>query len=307
MGYRYLSILQYLNEKDFWKIEDIQTIYATSIGAFIAICIVLKYDWKTLETYMIERPWNDVFKITGKQIFDIYNNKGIFNITVAEMSLKPLLLGKNLTLNITLKELYEYSNIEMHFMTVNLNKFESIDLSHKTHPDLPLVKAMYMSCAVPGIFSPICEEINGESFCFVDGGVLDNYPTNKCILNSNTNSVNPDEILGIKLMTNSDSMRNKIVTDETSILDFFLAFFKNSVYYIRDKIENIPIKNEVICKITGDEFSLDNIQYVVSNKDARRQLFNQGIDEAIEFIKSKYTSDTTVSSTVNTTVSTITK
>jgi predicted acylesterase/phospholipase RssA len=280
MGYRYLSILQYLNEQQVWQIENIQTIYATSIGTFIGVCVALKYDWQTLETYMIDRPWNDVFQITGKQIFETYTNKGIYTMKISEMALKPLLLAKSLDLHITLKDFYEYTQIEMHFMTLNLNKFETIDISYKTHPNLTLIQTIYMSCAVPGIFSPICEEINGETCCYVDGGVLDNYPTNKCI----KNNANPDEILGIKLVNKSSSIRNIVVSRETNILDFFLAFFTNSVYYIRDKIELIPIKNEVCCYIKGDEFSIDYIKNVVNDKETRRQLFNQGIEDAIEFL-----------------------
>ena len=49
--------------------------------------------------------------------------------------LKPLLTAKDLTEEITLKEYYEYNQIDLHFFTVEMNSFQKIDVSHKTHPN----------------------------------------------------------------------------------------------------------------------------------------------------------------------------
>jgi predicted acylesterase/phospholipase RssA len=108
LGFRYLGALQKLEIDGFWRFDDIETIYGTSIGAIIGTFICLKYDWETLNKYIIERPWHDAFKVNPKQIFDSYYNKGLFDKKLAEIIFKPLLEAKDLTLNITLKEFYEY-------------------------------------------------------------------------------------------------------------------------------------------------------------------------------------------------------
>ena len=69
IGLQFLGALEHLNESGFWKIEDIETIYATSIGTMAGTFIALKYDWETLNKYIIERPWHDAFKLNGKQMF----------------------------------------------------------------------------------------------------------------------------------------------------------------------------------------------------------------------------------------------
>ena len=41
IGFQFLGALEHLNEKGFWKLEDIESIYATSIGTFLAVFICL--------------------------------------------------------------------------------------------------------------------------------------------------------------------------------------------------------------------------------------------------------------------------
>jgi predicted acylesterase/phospholipase RssA len=156
IGLQFLGALEYLNEQGFWNFEEIESIYATSIGTFLGAIICLKYDWSTLNKYIIERPWHDAFKLNGKQILDAFYNKGLYDKKVIEIVFKPLLEAKDLSLNITLKEFYEYSKIEFYFYTFELNKFETTEISYKTHPDLLLMQAIHMSSALPGIFTPTC-------------------------------------------------------------------------------------------------------------------------------------------------------
>ena len=64
-------------------------------------------------------------------------------------------------------------------------------LHHTTHPDLTLVKALSMSCAIPLLFKPI----SYENKYYIDGGTVNNYPLNVMIENHN---IDLDTILGIR-------------------------------------------------------------------------------------------------------------
>ena len=101
LGLRYLGALEKLESEGFWKFDNIESIYGTSIGAIIGTFICLKYDWETLNKYIIERPWQDAFKLNPKQIFDSYYNKGLFDKKLVEIIFKPLLQAKNIELNVT--------------------------------------------------------------------------------------------------------------------------------------------------------------------------------------------------------------
>jgi predicted acylesterase/phospholipase RssA len=278
LGLRYLGALEKLEQTGFWSADNIESIYSTSIGSIIGAFICLKYDWDTLNKYIIERPWQDAFKVNAKQIFDSYYNKGLFDKKIAEIIFKPLLDAKDLSLTITLKEFYEYSKIDLHIFTFELNKFETVELSHSSHPDLSLLQALTMSSALPGIFIPIII----DNCCYIDGGVMCNYPLNQCL----RDHTNKDEILGVKnsYSKDSDKFSNVDVTVDSSLLEYVICLTINSMNYIRDsvKLENIP--NTVRCYVKDNPLTLDAIQESVKNQELRRQWLKMGEDDASKFL-----------------------
>ena len=281
LGLRYLGALEKLEKEGFWKLDDIESIYGTSIGSIIGAFICLKYDWETLNKYIIERPWNDAFKVNAKQIFDSYYKKGLFDRKLAEIIFKPLLQAKDLELNITLKEFYEYSKIDLHIFVFELNKFETVEFSHITHPDFSLLQALTMSSSLPGIFMPTII----DNCCYVDGGVMCNYPLNQCL----RDHTNKDEILGIKSSFDKkiDSFfRNVSVTSESSLLEYVICLTINSMNFIRDtvKISNIP--NTVRCYVSDNPLSLESIQASINNQELRRDWLKSGEEDAAQFLES---------------------
>ena len=281
LGLRYLGALEKLEHDGFWKFDEIKSIYGTSIGSIIGTIICLNYDWETLNKYIIERPWHDVFKVNAKQIFDSYYNKGLFDKKLAEIIFKPLLKAKDLQLNITLKEFYEFSKIDLHIFTFELNNFETIELSHTSHPELSLLQALTMSSALPGLFMPIII----DNKCYVDGGVMCNYPLNECL----RDHINKDEILGFKLSydKNTDSSKNVEVTQEMSLLEYVICLTNNAMNFIRDTVKIENIENTVKCHISKNPLTLDFIQDTISNQELRREWLQMGEEDAILFITEK--------------------
>ena len=275
LGLRYLGALEKLEKENFWKVDNIETIYGTSVGSMIGAFICLKYDWETLNKYIIERPWSEAFKVNAKQIFDSYYNKGLFDIKLVEIIFKPLLQAKNIELNITLKEFYEFSKIDFHIFTFELNNFETVELSHVTHPNLGLLQALTMSSALPGIFMPTII----DKKCYIDGGVMCNYPINQC-LRDNTNK---DEILGIKNVYNMS--KNIEVTEELSLLEYVMCLTNNTMNFIRDTIKLENIDNTIECIVLENSLNLlDSIQQTITNSELRRQYIQMGEEDATKFL-----------------------
>jgi predicted acylesterase/phospholipase RssA len=279
LGLRYLGALEKLEQENFWKLENIESIYGTSIGSIIGAFICLKYDWETLNKYIIERPWHDAFKVNPKQIFDSYYNKGLFDRKLAEIIFKPLLQAKDLNLNITLQEFYEYSKIDLHIFTFELNKFETVELCHSTHPELSLLQALTMSSSLPGIFMPTII----DNCCYVDGGLMCNYPLNQCL----RDHTNKDEILGIKSSYDkeTDSFKNVDVTQDTSLLEYVICLTVNSMNFIRDTVKIENIENTVRCYVKDNPLTLDFIQESISNQELRREWMKQGEEDARIFLE----------------------
>ena len=133
------GVYKELEKKGFWNIKNIKTVYGTSMGAVLSVMLVLNYKWEWLDDYLMKRPWNKIVDFEAKTIFNIQNEWGVFDDTGVYKLLLPLVKGKNLSENLTMLELYEYSNIELHIFATEVMKFESIDINHNTYPDWKLI------------------------------------------------------------------------------------------------------------------------------------------------------------------------
>jgi predicted acylesterase/phospholipase RssA len=223
---------------------------------------------------MIKRPWQDVFPIKVQGIFDAYTNKGIFTQTVFEKFIKPLLDAKDLSLDITLKEFYEYSNIEIHFFTFEINEFQLEDISYLSHPELTLVKALQMTCAIPVLVTPVCI----ENKCYIDGGMVCNYPVSHCI----DKNKNMDEILGIKNKYDDNLINNHIHSD-SNLLDFIMSFFFKLIYSFSTTNKQQKLTHEILCN--ASIMSIHTLKSAIYSIEVRKELLESGIETTREYMK----------------------
>jgi predicted acylesterase/phospholipase RssA len=268
-----LGSIQHLEENKFIDINIIESIYGTSAGAIIGVLICLKYDWQTLYDYIIKRPWQDVFNVNIQNIFDAYTKKGIFDEKVIVKCFKPLFEAKNISMNITLKEFFEYSKIELHMFSFEVNNFEIENISYLTHPDLTLIKAIQMTCALPVLMTPMII----ENKCYIDGGITSNYPLKYCI----EEKKNIEEILGFKNQY-TDYSKNQIDSNST-LLDFIMSFLFKLIHSIgTSNTIQTTINYEVICNT--NLLSINSLKSALSSIDVRKELYSSGIEFAKEFL-----------------------
>ena len=228
-----LGAIQHLETNKFLDLNNIETIYGTSAGAIIGILICLKYDWETINDYIIKRPWHDVFKIKVEKIFEAYKKKGLFDIQIIEKCFKPLFDAKDIPIDINLEDFYKLTNIELHMFSFEVNEYIVKDISYLTYPNLSLVTAIQMTCAIPILISPVCI----EDKCYIDGGLSCNYPLSYCI----SSGKNADEILGFKNKYGKED--NNCINKESNILDILIGFlFKTIFSFSTDKLQP-SIKN----------------------------------------------------------------
>ncbi len=317
--FRTVGALYHLEDHHFWDIANIQTIYGSSAGALFGAMLCLKFDHDTITSYLINRPWHEAYPIKISQIMEIYTKKGLYDHKFAEIIFKPLLRAKNLPLTITLKELFEYSNIELHIFSLELNQFKTVDLSYKTHPDLPLLDSLAMSCAIPMLFAPVCK--NNE--CYVDGGIIMNYPVNNCINNGNA----LDEILGarfnlvpvdpcIKSAPNNGAIINEpehkdtkglmsekkeenthfleenevvppinksIITHNSTILDFLMSVFGKLIRQAGTELTQQKLPYELACDTVFPDFN--TFKQSVYSQTYRKDMVDCGIENAKQFLE----------------------
>jgi len=266
-----LSTIQELERKEYLNMKNIESIYGTSAGAIVGIMISLKFDWETLNDYIIKRPWQDVFPIKVQNILDAYSKKGIFDIKTVEKCFKPLFDAKDISLDINMKDFYELTKIDLHIFSFEVNEYKIVEISYKTHPDLKVLQAIQMTCALPVLISPVCL----DDKCYMDGGVGCNYPLSFCI----DSGKEPNEILGFK---NKYSDEKIYINNESTLLDYILRFLFKAIFNITNNYIQPVIQNEVICDTTYLTFEI--FKSALTNIDVRRELFEKGKQTAHSFL-----------------------
>jgi NTE family protein len=270
-----LSAIQELERKEYFNRKNIESIYGTSAGAIVAVLISLGFDWQTINDYIIKRPWHDVFPIKVQNIFDSYSKKGIFDNKTIEKCFKPLFDAKDISLNITMKEFFELTNIDIHMCTFEVNEYKAKDVSHETFPNLPLLTAIQMTCALPVLITPVFM----DNKCFIDGGVSCNYPLCFCIDSGKIS----DEILGFKNSYENENESN--IGEKSTLLDYLLNFLFKSLNYIHNNNVQPTINNEIV--FDSSHLSFDILKNALSKMEVRRELFEKGKKTANTFLENR--------------------
>jgi predicted acylesterase/phospholipase RssA len=280
-----LGALQHLEKQQFWNIENIESMYCTSAGSLLGVLVALKFDWNTINDYIIKRPWHEAFQIGISQIFEAYNKKGLFDEKLLDIFFKPFFNSRDISMKMTLREFYEYTKIDFHVFSLEINRFQVVDISHKTHPDLELLKAVHMTSAIPMVVSPFCVDDD----CFIDGGIISNYPLDYCIKNNCITDTNGyEEILGLRNNYIKDSetdFGNNIVNKESTILDYMMTFINKVVLTIDTEKKQPSIENEIIYDTKRPSFSF--LKSAISSIEFRQELLNVGIEASRSFLSLK--------------------
>ena len=216
-GFTFYGVLREAAKQGFWDISNIRSFYGTSVGTFLSVILCLNYDWETIDTYFINRPWQNIFKVDLYTIMQAFEKRGIFGIDIMEKMLGPLFAGKDISMSITLKEFYDLNGIDLYMFTTELNKFKLCKMSHTTHPDWRVIDAVYASCALPIIFAPLIRDDD----CYVDGGMMSSYPMKSCLDDGN----DPDKVFGIKKFFSG----NEPIRVTSSLFNYLMILLKNSV------------------------------------------------------------------------------
>lgn len=284
-GFNGLGIIYQAVQEGFIDLKNIEAVYVTSIGSIIAGMILLKIDLDIILNYIIKRPWGNIWKLTVDDIFQSYQAKGIFNKKIIEAFFTPLLKSVDLSIDITLKEFYEYSGVELHIYTTEINQFELVDISFKTHPEWLLLDAIYVSSTIPTIFCPL---FIGEQ-CFIDGGVFLNNPSSKCLEDVLQKGGSLNEIFSIAKYDDDSKITTTKDLLDINIFEFNRIIIRKLLYTIQEnsimkKDPELPYEIKTICNTN----TVNDVIAIMNSPDMRKSKIDEGIESA-----KKYLLDTT--------------
>ena len=290
-GLSFYGALKECAIQNVYNIDNIETIYATSAGTIVAVLVSLKYDWESIDNYIINRPWHRVFPININTIINAFQSCGILDVGCIRELFLPLFSGREIDIGITMAEFREFTGIDFHFITTRLDTFETFDINALSCPDWTVIDAAYASCAVPILFQPFVK----DGVKYADGAFLAKYPIHQCM--SDPRVLDEVEILAIslgphyvgekitesepELDSESKDSESKDSSESESIifspmLHYIYSLLLNLVKKI--SVSKIPITNEI--EIIPKEFQLNDIYSAVNSKEEREKLIQMGVDSA---------------------------
>lgn len=292
--------------------QNIRAIYACSAGAICAIffCLVRHHranppaipeatcTWSAIHDYIIGRPWEDLFAINAARLFAAFTARGLFDQRTLETVFASFFDVLEIPLDITLGEFYlRIAPIELHFFTFELHSFALVDVSHLTHPDVPLFEALHMTCSLPvfmtpvlraGAVAPATTTTATAHECYMDGGVITNYPLRQCL----AAGASPDAILGFKNvydqadkstpavarscvppMPGHHNFSTRTVTTQSTLFDYFVAFVFRMIDRIKDP-EDMEIPYEI--QTPTEYMNIHNVTLAVGSGEMREKMWAFG-------------------------------
>jgi len=276
IGFSFYSALRESHKSGFWNIQNIETIYSTSAGSIFAICISLlpHFSWDIYDDFVLKRPWNHVFNFQFKNFANSFHKKGMFTKETVHEIFRPLFNALDLPINITMKQFFEYTNIELHIMATELTHFQLVDFSYVTHPDWELMDTIYCSAGLPLLFAPFCV----DDLVYLDGGMISNYPINHCVARVE----NPNEIMGLR--------RKFQKTTPLSKLNTLFDYLYYILYTMFSKVSETPqtVKNQIEVCTSCPTVNFYNLYNAFKSYDERVILLDNGAKSWVSFYENTY-------------------
>lgn len=168
-GISHVGALKALEDLNYLKY--IKTIAGSSVGGFIGFLYTIGYSPSDMYSFLSLFDFDKTREIDIKNLFE---NFGLDNGRKFKHMLIKLMENKNISENVTFRELYALTKIKLVITGSCVNNRKTYLFSHETYPDMNVIMSIMITTAYPVYFTPI----KFDDKLFVDGGCLNNYPIN---------------------------------------------------------------------------------------------------------------------------------
>lgn len=262
------GVLKETHEQNIWSVKDIRSCHATSIGTLLSVIVLLDYEWETLDKFIVKRPWSQLFQYDITQCIDSFDKCGMYDKTILQKSMEPLLKGVDLDIDVTMDEFFALTGTQLYFYAVEINSFSLEVFTHETHPKMKLLDAIYASCSLPMIFQPL---FMNENKAYLDGGLFLNYPIQECL---RITHAEPNEVLGIYKNLKQIHSTN-ILQENANFLDYSMVILRKMIKHMNQgkRCEECKMQFE----INDGYMSFEEMYNIVANEEVRKNMIEKGV------------------------------
>ena len=259
-GVAYAGILKALIEYDTFQRKELKEIITTSVGIIFAILYLLDYNILQIEKLVLEKDLNTLLNVEDIDIDSLLVDYGLFSNKHIGESVSSFIRHKTKKNDLTLKELYDLTNIILTVKVYNVDIGKTEYLNYMNTPDIQCTTLAMMTTAIPYLFKPI----KFNDCLYVDGGLKGNFPNEVC---------KSKKYLGINVKGETCHTKNFSILNDFPILGYTMNLMNERGDSINPK-DKMIFTYHINC---GLNFDLDGEQ--------RESMIQTGYNETIEYLK----------------------
>ena len=259
-GIAYAGILKALVEHDTFQKENLKCIITTSVGIIFAILYLLDYNILQIEKLSLEKDLTQLLNIEDINIDNLLVKYGLFSNKHIGETISSFIRHKTKKNDLTLKELYDLTNIILTVKVYNVDRSKTEYINHINNPDIKCSTLSMMTTAIPFFFQPVKYNDN----LYVDGGLRGHFPIEACESKC---------YLGLNIKGGTTNNSNFSLLKDLPILGYTLNLMKGCD-------NNIDLEDNMIFTYNingGLNFDLDI--------EERKSIIEKGYNMTIEYIK----------------------
>ena len=181
-GISFIGVLQELENKTTFKIQNLEYLSGSSIGGILCTAICFGYTLKEIYEWFIRIPFSSFCKQlydqtnADKLLPNIYKTYSIGDAKELEDNLRMTFDKKNIPIHTTFQELYAKTKKHLFISGSNITESKVEHFSHTSTPNMKVFDALCITSRIPFIFP----YINKNNNIYVDGHIFDPFPI-QCI------------------------------------------------------------------------------------------------------------------------------
>ena len=260
-GIALIGCLKFLEKKGL--LPNITTLWCTSIGSLLGLCLILGYNSLFLEKLLIGVDLSLLYNINSN-IDNFFVNYGIDDGKNIKILLKNILIHKLGRYDITLLELYEKYGMVFNINTTCLDTLETVIFNHINYPNLKVFDIVLISMRIPLYYHRY--KIEGKYYC--DGCIMNNWCIN--LLDD------PQDCLALMLVN------SKYPVEINSMEDYCIQILK--CIYFRDEINIIEKYRKYIVEIDCNSLTSHPLNFNIDNT-VKYKIIQEGYQNICDYYK----------------------
>ncbi len=171
----YVGALKALVKSNKFYLQKIKEYVGVSAGSIIAMLLSLNLSIDDIEHAILKYNFRDMFHsdpFSPDIILEASDNWGLDDGTAFKHEASKFLEAHGFSPRLTFEQLHRLTKTSLRILACDIEDARYYELSHIKTPKIPIIDALYASCAIPLYFHPA--RINNK--LLVDGGMVHSFP-----------------------------------------------------------------------------------------------------------------------------------